>query len=247
MDKRATTRLGSATIYKTKSEVIVHKDKERGIDKRLCEQCAGQIEVDSLYVQFAAIWRANSTKVPGTQFPTGSSIMMVHASCLEEFVTENHARKIARAKPRLTKGNSYPGAGRPRILPDDDQVRDQRTKIMKYMSLYKKQLRIAFREDHMVITRLKKKLGYYITELYDPEKPYNVGVGKREPMDNEIITLLYKTDTRWDIASQYSARDFLKLGKLLAESEVKHMTWNRWPEICEEFGITMPERESNDN
>ena len=244
MDIRATNRLGKATIYKASTTVIKAKNQEPTI--RTCEQCSEPIEVESLYVQFTAIKRFDSSKRPGTQYVGFFLNTHVHVECLTPFVTENYARMKARATPKKKKGEKYEGAGRP-LLPLEDEVRADRLKIMKYMSVYRLQLKKAFREDHMVITRLKKKLGYYITELYDPEKPYNVGVGKREPMDNEIITLLYKTDTRWDIASQYSARDFLKLGKLLAESEVKHMTWNRWPEICEEFGITMPERESNDN
>lgn len=247
MDIRATTRLGRATIAKAKTEVI--NSKRHGISARNCTQCSGLIRIGNLYVQFSSIKWADSIKNPGNKYRVFSSNMQVHTNCLEDFVIENYNRKIARAKPVLTKGNKYPGAGRPKLPIEDEQVRTDRRRLIQYCSYYRLQLDKAFENNHKSLTRLKRKLGRYMMELYDPEKPYAVGLKNLHRLPQNLGILIVETDTRRERMDNYHRGknpNYFKLGQMLVESEEEHIN----EAILAKYWNTLygpKEGETNDN
>ena len=213
MDIRATKRLGKVVMYRCSKE-------------RLCEQCKELVVEGEIYAQFSSIRRSNSKTNPGTQYISFSTNYSIHFDCAPEFFRENWQRfQALPRKPKLKKGESYPGAGRPVTLGLSPEVKKERYDLLKTLSYYRRKLNKAFEEHSWkTITLSKRKLGEYIAALYREDDYYRPNDTKHLLLGIELTMLIIQTDTRQsELMRLWQGDKEADFGRMLMVSQDVHL------------------------
>ena len=213
MDIRATKRLGKVTMYKSSKE-------------KPCEQCKGIVTIGEIYAQFSSLRLSNSKSNPGTQYVSFSTNYSIHFDCVPAFFRENWERfQALPRKPKLKKGESYPGAGRPIALGLSPEIKKERYDLLKTLSYYRRKLSKAFEGDNWkTITLSKRKLGEYIALLYREDDYYRPNDTKHLLLGQELTMLVIQSDTRQlELTRLWQNDKEAEFGQLLMVSQESHL------------------------
>lgn len=154
-DARATRRLGKTTAYHAKKE---HE----------CVQCLKEILPPELYVTYSAVRRFTRKKgtKKGMPYVGFAYNARVHLDCMASYVRENEDRFIDRKAKLPREGKRQPGSGR-KPLNISAEAQLERTRIMQYISLYRKKLVDEIESGGPNIERYERKLGEWILAMYE--------------------------------------------------------------------------------